>query len=640
MAEVCDLLQIPAFLARQTDLLVAAARTGRPVHVEKGQFLAPGDMRHVVGKLRRPAATTSCWASGARFSAMAGWSTTCGHSRRCRTWASPVIFDATHSVQEPGGLGATTGGNRAMVEPLARAAVAVGADGLFFETHPAPDAAPSDGPNMVPLDRVCRHAPAVARHPPDRGEVLMTARPMNENRPAARPATPPAAAARYRLTPAAAWVAAVAAGLLIGRPVPPADRSRESGPTDTGGQSREQFFDTAIDNLNQLEDFNGTEMLDQVESRLADWLRSQDWHAAGRPTRWSPRFPSRSARCPASQSRRPGADRRAEPFRCVTPCGFAMPSGCATPFGCVTPRHWAAGPKSDPLLRAESLFDWTVRNIQIRELPARADDSVRRLVALRRAKRCSRAGAHGRTSPGCWWNWPGSRGSTRPCWPSPPPQPARPGDQPRPWAVGVRIPRDPGRPGPTDDVYLFDPRLGLPIAVQVRADKAGPLRMTPATLAQAAADPEVLLCMSAGGQEPYPLTAADLKYVVALMVASPQSLSRRMKVIEARLAGNQRMVLTTSPSARAESWKQLKNISGAELWLFPFEAVYRLEHLNRQEIEVRIAQMRVLDIGPAIRSPGSGTLRRVCASCISKASWPATKGPSISTRRFAPPTSA
>jgi 2-dehydro-3-deoxyphosphooctonate aldolase (KDO 8-P synthase) len=150
-AEVCDLLQIPAFLARQTNLLVAAAQTGRPVNVKKGQFLAPLDMRHVVGKLE---------AAGCRNILLCERGTFFGYGRLVNDMRSipemqslgvPVIFDATHSVQEPGGLGKSTGGNRQMVEPLARAATAIGADGLFFETHPAPDTSPSDGPNMVPL---------------------------------------------------------------------------------------------------------------------------------------------------------------------------------------------------------------------------------------------------------------------------------------------------------------------------------------------------------------------------------------------------------------------------------------------------------------------------------------------------------
>jgi 2-dehydro-3-deoxyphosphooctonate aldolase (KDO 8-P synthase) len=153
VAEVCDLLQIPAFLCRQTDLLVAAARTGRPVHAKKGQFLAPLDMRHVVSKLE---------AAGCRHILLAERGTFFGYGRLVNDMQSiplmqslgvPVVFDATHSVQQPGGRGASSGGNRAMVEPLARAAIALGVDGLFFETHPDPDQALSDGPNMVPLDQ-------------------------------------------------------------------------------------------------------------------------------------------------------------------------------------------------------------------------------------------------------------------------------------------------------------------------------------------------------------------------------------------------------------------------------------------------------------------------------------------------------
>ncbi|MFM7846127.1 MAG: 3-deoxy-8-phosphooctulonate synthase [Planctomycetota bacterium] len=153
VGRVCDLLQIPAFLARQTDLLVAAAATGRAVHVKKGQFLAPHDMRYVVEKLA---------SAGCENILLCERGTFFGYGRlvndfralpQMRQLGVPVIYDATHSVQEPGGLAGATGGNRAMVEPLARAAIAVGVDGLFFETHPNPDQSPSDGPNMVPLSQ-------------------------------------------------------------------------------------------------------------------------------------------------------------------------------------------------------------------------------------------------------------------------------------------------------------------------------------------------------------------------------------------------------------------------------------------------------------------------------------------------------
>jgi 2-dehydro-3-deoxyphosphooctonate aldolase (KDO 8-P synthase) len=151
VAEVVDVLQIPAFLCRQTDLLVAAAKTGRAVNVKKGQFLAPWDMANVVAKItgagNRNVLVTE---RGASF----GYNTLVSDMRAlpilARTGA-PVIFDATHSVQQPGGQGATSGGEREFVPVLARAAVAVGIAGIFIETHRDPDKAPSDGPNMIPL---------------------------------------------------------------------------------------------------------------------------------------------------------------------------------------------------------------------------------------------------------------------------------------------------------------------------------------------------------------------------------------------------------------------------------------------------------------------------------------------------------
>jgi 2-dehydro-3-deoxyphosphooctonate aldolase (KDO 8-P synthase) len=148
---VCDLLQIPAFLARQTDLLVAAANTGRAVHVKKPQFLAPWDMRHVVHKLRQAGCRNILLCERGSFFGYGRLVNDMRSLVQMRELGTPIVFDATHSVQEPGGLGAATGGNRAMVEPLARAAIAIGVDGLFFETHPDPDKSPSDGPNMVPL---------------------------------------------------------------------------------------------------------------------------------------------------------------------------------------------------------------------------------------------------------------------------------------------------------------------------------------------------------------------------------------------------------------------------------------------------------------------------------------------------------
>ena len=153
VAEVCDMLQIPAFLARQTDLLVAAAKTGLPVNVKKGQFLAPADMKHVVGKLQTGGCENVLLCERGTFFGYGQLVSDYRSLSRMQALGTPVIFDATHSVQQPGGLDGKTGGNREMVEPLARAATAVGADGLFFETHPNPDDSPSDGPNMIPIDQ-------------------------------------------------------------------------------------------------------------------------------------------------------------------------------------------------------------------------------------------------------------------------------------------------------------------------------------------------------------------------------------------------------------------------------------------------------------------------------------------------------
>ncbi|PSJ60072.1 3-deoxy-8-phosphooctulonate synthase [Kumtagia ephedrae] len=154
LAAHVDVLQIPAFLSRQTDLLIAAARTGKVVNVKKGQFLAPWDMKNVVAKVTASGnPNVLVTERGASF----GYNTLVSDMRALPIMAeigAPVIFDATHSVQQPGGQGGSSGGDRRFVETLARAAVAVGVAGVFIETHEDPDNAPSDGPNMVPLDKL------------------------------------------------------------------------------------------------------------------------------------------------------------------------------------------------------------------------------------------------------------------------------------------------------------------------------------------------------------------------------------------------------------------------------------------------------------------------------------------------------
>jgi len=155
VAEVVDVLQIPAFLCRQTDLLVAAAKTDKVVNVKKGQFLAPWDMKNVVGKVRE-AGNEKVWATerGVSF----GYNTLVADMRAIPTMkqqcACPVVFDATHSVQQPGGLGGSSGGDRTMAPLLARCAVSLGIAAVFIETHEDPDNAPSDGPNMIPINEM------------------------------------------------------------------------------------------------------------------------------------------------------------------------------------------------------------------------------------------------------------------------------------------------------------------------------------------------------------------------------------------------------------------------------------------------------------------------------------------------------
>jgi 2-dehydro-3-deoxyphosphooctonate aldolase (KDO 8-P synthase) len=154
LAPVVDVLQIPAFLSRQTDLLVAAAKTGKPVNVKKGQFLAPWDMKNVVDKLVASGNPNVLLTErGVSF----GYNTLVADMRSLPIMAetgAPVVFDATHSVQQPGGRGTSSGGDRRFVPVLARAAVAVGVAGVFIETHQDPDSAPSDGPNMLPISQL------------------------------------------------------------------------------------------------------------------------------------------------------------------------------------------------------------------------------------------------------------------------------------------------------------------------------------------------------------------------------------------------------------------------------------------------------------------------------------------------------
>lgn len=154
VAEVVDVLQIPAFLCRQTDLVTAAGRTGRPVNIKKGQFLDPGSMTSLVEKVHRTGNHNTMVTERGTFFGYGRWVVDMRNLVKMRAADSAVVYDATHSVQLPGARGDASGGQRQFIAPQARAAVAVGIDGIFMETHPNPDAAQCDGPNMIPLDRL------------------------------------------------------------------------------------------------------------------------------------------------------------------------------------------------------------------------------------------------------------------------------------------------------------------------------------------------------------------------------------------------------------------------------------------------------------------------------------------------------
>lgn len=175
VAQVVDVLQIPAYLCRQTDLLVAAAETGKPINVKKGQFLAPWDMKNVLGKITGSGnPNVMACERGVSF----GYNTLVSDMRALpilKGFGAPVVFDATHSVQQPGGRGDSSGGEREFVPVLARAAVAIGVAAVFIETHPDPEKAPSDGPNMVPFADL-----------PDLVETLMAFDRLAKQRPEAR----------------------------------------------------------------------------------------------------------------------------------------------------------------------------------------------------------------------------------------------------------------------------------------------------------------------------------------------------------------------------------------------------------------------------------------------------------------------
>lgn len=367
--------------------------------------------------------------------------------------------------------------------------------------------------------------------------------------------------------------------------------SREAG--SWGNSWREDLFDVAIDNLGHLEDFESAPMMQEIAGRLTQWLQAQE-----PPAKWSldplvATLPKRLAEIP--QLRQPeGRDMTVADVAALREAVWLRDVAA-----------WAAGPKGDPLARAKSLFDWTVRNIQLEPRPA--DETQRRVHAQLPWETLLLGRGTARDRAWVFVDLLRQQGLDAAILAIAPEKPASGDERLQPWAVGVRIPGEPGKG--EEPLYLFDPQLGLTVA---RPDgfrrNSGGLQVAPTTLGDLAAHPEWLQQMSADKDHPYSIRAEDLKRVVALVAAEPTGLSMRMKMIQSRLAGKQRMVLTSSPSVQAETWKRLKHVGGAELWLHPFETAYDESHLAQRESQQRAVRLFPFQVGSAGQGSHGGGL--------------------------------
>jgi hypothetical protein len=347
-------------------------------------------------------------------------------------------------------------------------------------------------------------------------------------------------------------------------------------------QSREEMFNGAIDNLNRLEEFDPSAMLQQILDRLNRWLQAQDLAADWKPDPMIEMLPESLLTMPAVKN--------------LGRLSFGTEDGLPLQEAIWTRdiSHWAGGTKPDPLQRARLLFDWTVRNIQLessggdaggtapKHLPQTAGQSLlfgqgsamerawifillarqqgleAAVLAVKESKD-KEAEKDGRDA---------DKEKTK-------------GNDLRPWAVAVRL---------GQDLYLFDPQRGLPIPAPggIKVDERGQLDISPATLSQAADNADVLRQMDVDPARPYPLKAAQLKQVVALIEASPTYLSRRMKLLESRLSGRQRVVLSTSPSSQADRWRSCAHVGEVRLWQLPYETALSEGRLDADEIRQRM----------------------------------------------------
>jgi hypothetical protein len=374
-------------------------------------------------------------------------------------------------------------------------------------------------------------------------------------------------------------VAALALGLALlpgcSGKVSPRDSARPDlaeGPQ--SAQSREELFNGAIDNLNRVEQFDPSAMLQQIIDRLNRWLQTQDFSPDWKPDPMIEMLPASLLTMPAVKN--------------LGRLSFGPEDGMALQEAIWTRdiSGWAGGRKQDPLSRARLLFDWTVRNIQLEpggtHLPQTAAESLLFgqgsamerawiFILLARQQGLEAAVLAVREGKDKEAERDGREAEKR----------AEKGNDLRVWAVAVRIGRE---------LYLFDPQRGLPIPAPggIKVAENGQLDIFPATLSQAADNAQVLRQMDVDAARTYPVKTAQVKQVVALIEASPTYLSRRMQLIESRLAGKQRAVLSTSPSAQADRWRSCAHVGEVRLWKLPYEIALSETRLNADEIRQRM----------------------------------------------------
>jgi hypothetical protein len=366
---------------------------------------------------------------------------------------------------------------------------------------------------------------------------------------------------------------------------------------------REEMFNSAVDNLNRLEQFDPAAMLQQVIDRLNGWLQMQDLSADWKPDPMIEMLPESLLTMPVVKNLRR--------------LSFGPEDGMGLQEAIWTRdiSQWARGKKQDEVSRARQLFDWTVRNIQLespggaqsgpagKHLPQTAGQALlfgqgsamerawvfillarqQGLEAAVLAVRESRDKDKDKESEkdGRDADREKSKDMERT---------ADKGNELRAWAVAVRV---------GQELYLFDPQLGLPIPAPggIKVDQAGQLDIYPATLSQAATNVEVLRQMDVPSGRSYPVKTSQAKQVVVLIEASPTYLARRMKLIESRLAGKQRVVLSTSPSAQADRWRACAHVGEVRLWTLPYETALSESRLDSDEVRQRMLLIMPFQVG-------------------------------------------